>query len=526
VTRSRANGFGALVAALRTRGGALALPGATPPRPFPSLLVSRHGVTPQGAYAVAQARFITPDAAAVARLAALLREKKMGVVAHFYMDPEIQGVLTAARALWPHIHISDSLLMADSSVGMVAAGCTSVAVLGVDFMSENVRAILDDAGHSAIPVYRLSEQDIGCTLAEAAEDATYFAWLDAAARVPRSVHVVYINTSLRTKALADARVPTVTCTSSNVVATVLSAAAQVPDVNVWYGPDSYMGANLVALLTRLAAATDEEVAAVHPQHTAASIRSLLPRLRYFADGACAVHEMFGADVTQAVAAGYSDAFLTAHFEVPGEMFELAMEARQRGMGVVGSTQNILDFINARTDEALQRPQAAERLRFVLGTETGMTTSIVDALQRRLAAASPEAPAVEVEIVFPVAADSVTRTEGRDAPPAGGRLTAVSQLAIVPGPAGGEGCSTAGGCASCPYMKMNSLSALFRVAELVGTPGNALLEGYRPRAYADKAPQGGSLAAAGCRPILHMRDFTKLKRFGQDLVDDITSRNTR
>ena len=46
--------------------------------------------------------------------------------------------------------------------------------------------------------------------------------------------------------------------------------------------------------------------------------------------------------------GYRDAYLTAHFEVPGEMFRLAMEAkRQRGMGVVGSTQNILDFISAK-----------------------------------------------------------------------------------------------------------------------------------------------------------------------------------
>lgn len=46
--------------------------------------------------------------------------------------------------------------------------------------------------------------------------------------------------------------------------------------------------------------------------------------------------------------GYRDAYLTAHFEVPGEMFSLAMDAkRARGMGVVGSTQNILDFIAAK-----------------------------------------------------------------------------------------------------------------------------------------------------------------------------------
>jgi len=33
------------------------------------------------------------------------------------------------------------------------------------------------------------------------------------------------------------------------------------------------------------------------------------------------------------------------------------------------------------------------------------------------------------------------------------------LSVVPGPAAGEGCSLEGGCASCPYMKMNSLQAL-------------------------------------------------------------------
>ena len=63
------------------------------------------------------------------------------------MDPEVQGVLTSAAQRWPHIHISDSLVMADRAVRMVEGGCTTVAVLGVDFMSENVRAILNESGH-------------------------------------------------------------------------------------------------------------------------------------------------------------------------------------------------------------------------------------------------------------------------------------------------------------------------------------------------------------------------------------------
>ena len=82
----------------------------------------------------------------------VLSEQKIGVVAHFYMDPQVQGVLTSAGQRWPHIHISDSLVMADSAVRMAEAGCQSVAVLGVDFMSENVRAILDEAGHQDVKV--------------------------------------------------------------------------------------------------------------------------------------------------------------------------------------------------------------------------------------------------------------------------------------------------------------------------------------------------------------------------------------
>jgi quinolinate synthase len=320
-------------------------------------------------------------------------------------------------------------------------------------------------------------------------------------------------------------VPTITCTSSNVVNTVLSAAAQVPGVQVWYGPDSYMGANLVAMLRRLATLSDDEVRAVHPGHTAASIAALLPRLRYYGDGACAVHELFGADVTDAVARGYSDAYVTAHFEVPGEMFALAMDARQRGMGVVGSTQNILDFINSRTAEALERTQPAERLSFVLGTETGMVTSIVDALQRKLAAAPAGAPDVEVEIVFPVSTEAITTTGSRTPAAPGAQVSrTLGDLGIVPGPAGGEGCSTAGGCASCPYMKMNTLQALQMVCDRIATAGEATLEAYKPEAYTESAPQGGSLAAAGCVPILNMRDFQAGKKLSDALVADILSRN--
>lgn len=96
-----------------------------------------------------------PDELKVQQLVDVLKEKKIGVVAHFYMDPEVQGVLTAAQKQWPHIYISDSLVMADTAVKMAKAGCQFITVLGVDFMSENVRAILDQAGFPEVDLSSL-----------------------------------------------------------------------------------------------------------------------------------------------------------------------------------------------------------------------------------------------------------------------------------------------------------------------------------------------------------------------------------
>ena len=71
----------------------------------------------------------------------------------------------------------------------------------------------------------MDSADIGCSLAEAAETPTYHQYLAQAADTGKpAMHVVYINTSLKTKAQAHAVVPTITCTSSNVVQTVLQVS--------------------------------------------------------------------------------------------------------------------------------------------------------------------------------------------------------------------------------------------------------------------------------------------------------------
>ena len=95
----------------------------------------------------------------------------------------------------------------------------------------------------------------------------------------------------------------------------LQAFAQLPDLTLWYGPDTYMGRNLAQMFTAMAGLSDEAISQLHPKHTQASIKAMLPRLHCFQEGACIVHHLFGSEVTQLVQKAYGDAFLTAHFEV-------------------------------------------------------------------------------------------------------------------------------------------------------------------------------------------------------------------
>jgi quinolinate synthase len=469
---------------------------------FPSLIIRADALEPLGSFAEAQAEYLTPDRGTVAELEALVRAHDAGIVAHFYMDPELQGVLSSLD--WPHIQISDSLLMADAAVRMVEAGAKTIIVLGVDFMSENVRAMLDASGHNDVPVYRVSADPIGCSLAESAEAPAYGAYLTRASHTPSSLHVIYINTSLVVKARSHHLVPTITCTSSNVVKTVLQAAAQVPDVNIWFGPDTYMGQNLRELFTGLAGMDDAAIKALHPDHDRSSIASLLDRFHHFQQGVCIVHHMFGADVVKVVKAEYPDVYVTAHLEVPGEMFGLALAAQQHGRGVVGSTSNILAFIADKVKAAADAGEGG-RLRFVLGTEAGMITAIVRKVQGIL---REHGAGLEAEIIFPVASEAVAQTDD-------------AELGVVPGVAGGEGCSTAGGCATCPYMKMNSLDALMDLLQRVGADDDKLVP-FFPKKYVEKI-DGRTAAQVGGEPILHMRHLQRTGELSDELVADIRGR---
>ena len=472
--------------------------------PFPVLRITKDDLVPEGSFAESQAAFLKPDPAVVEELNALLAKKKIGVVAHFYMDPELQGVLAACD--WKHIGVSDSLLMADRGIRMVAEGCETIVVLGVDFMSENARAMLDDAGHRETPVYRVAQEEIGCSLAESAEKQAYGAYLMEASETPRSMHVVYINTSLVTKAKAHALVPTITCTSSNVVQTILQAGSQIEDVQIFFGPDTYMGENLESMLRAYEAMDDQAVRALHPAYDAGKIAALRKRFHHFQQGNCVVHHMFGEDVVKRVKEKHADAFVTAHLEVPGEMFALALDYQHEGRGVVGSTSNILGFILRKTREVLESG-SDEKLQFVLGTEAGMITPIVRQVQEILREACSDR---SVDILFPVASEAVAQTNE-------------SLLPIVPGVAAGEGCSVAGGCATCPYMKMNSLDALLELCRRIGEASPEELAPFEPKKYTETI-DGRTAADLGGEPILHMRAFQQTDELPQTLVDDVIHRN--
>lgn len=46
----------------------------------------------------------------------------------------------------------------------------------------------------------------------------------------------------------------------------LICVMQVPDLTIWYGPDTYMGENLYNMLGELAGMADEQIGEVHPKH--------------------------------------------------------------------------------------------------------------------------------------------------------------------------------------------------------------------------------------------------------------------
>jgi hypothetical protein len=137
--------------------------------------------------------------------------------------------------------------------------------------------------------------------------------------------------------------------------------------------------------------------------------------------------------------------------------------------------------------------------------------------------SPTAdPNAKIEIVFPVSEQAVAQTDSAEVP-------------LVPGVKGGEGCSTAGGCANCPFMKMNDLDALLDVCEQIpaaeiGADRIPIAEGSQLEKLSARIPEGGKTACGtydlidGTIPISYMRHMMSEDGMNKELVSRVTEMN--
>jgi quinolinate synthase len=186
---------------------------------------------------------------------------------------------------------------------------------------------------------------------------------DASSNRRKALHLLYTNISLETKASSMNVVPTIGCTSSKVLCTMLQASAQLGpgELMVCYGPDMYMGENLVSLLDTVLTLgwSDSRIHhKIHPLHNRLTIQSLCDNVVVYSRGNCVVHHMFRMSVADAMEWEYPNAYVTAHLKVPAKMFCIALRKSPLDMGVVGSMSNILGFIERKVGEATVAVTAA------------------------------------------------------------------------------------------------------------------------------------------------------------------------
>jgi len=144
--------------------------------------------------------------------------------------------------------------------------------------------------------------------------------------------------------------------------------------------------------------------------------------------------------------------------------------------------------------------------FVLGTESGMVTPIVNAVK----ASFPQGSTTEIEIVFPVSDDAVT-------------ATGEEEMKLVPGVQGGEGCSSAGGCASCPFMKMNDLDKLVDMVDKLEDDGAIpkALDVRMAKSRGDLKIGDKSVAQLGGEPIGYMNSLMANRTLPEELKEYVT-----
>lgn len=213
------------------------------------------------------------------KIAALKKEKRAIILAHYYTDGAVQAVAD---------FVGDSLALSQKAAGVDA---DIILFAGVRFMAETAKVLSPDK-KVLLPVV-----EAGCSLADSCSAADL---ARVKAEYPDHLVVAYVNTSVEVKALTD-----ICCTSSNALKIVEGLPKEQ---KILFVPDRNLGGY---------------------------INKCTGREMKLWDGACLVHEEFSAEAIEVLKKAHPQAKVVVHPECRAEVVQLADYA--------GSTAGILSY---------------------------------------------------------------------------------------------------------------------------------------------------------------------------------------
>ncbi len=219
----------------------------------------------------------------VDKITQLVKEKDVCLIAHYYVDPDLQALAEATGG-----RVADSLEMARFGTEHLAK---TLIVLGVRFMGETAKIL------SPEKTVLMPSLEAECSLDVSCQEEEFKAFI---AEHPDRKVVVYANTSAAIKACSDWVV------TSSIALDVVSHLDSEGEKILW-APDKYLGRYI-------------------EKETSADMIHW--------NGACIVHEEFKAKALYDLKNEYKDAAILVHPESPEEVVALA--------DVAGSTSQLLN----------------------------------------------------------------------------------------------------------------------------------------------------------------------------------------
>ena len=213
-------------------------------------------------------------------IAKLKKEKNAVILAHYYVDGEIQDIAD---------FVGDSLALSQKAATTKA---DMIVFVGVHFMAETAK-ILSPNKKVILP-----DLNAGCSLADSCPDKDFEEFIKLH---PNHTVISYVNTTAKVKALTD-----IVCTSSNAKKIVQSIPK---DRKIIFGPDRNLGSY---------------------------ISRMTGREMVIWDGACHVHNEFSLEGILEQKKQNPDAKIIAHPECPKQIVLVA--------DYVGSTSGLINYV--------------------------------------------------------------------------------------------------------------------------------------------------------------------------------------